>query len=115
MTNTTKSHNATSLDAILETSRNAKSIDGVTKQRVMDEALETARKAMFRDTLETTNTGDDFFETSAPAIRDLIAAVFETAYHQGLHAGYRQGRTHACKEADGQYAPSSPNNPTINR
>ena len=94
--------------------RNTQSMDAITKRRAMDEALETARKAMFRDSLETTNSGDDFFETSVWAIRDLVEAVFEAAYHQGLHAGYRQGRTHACKEADGQPAPSSPNNPAIN-
>jgi len=89
------------------------SLDAIAKQQAMDKAIETARKAMFRDSLKTTNSGDDFFETSVWGIRQLVETVFEAAYHEGLHTGYRQGRAHACKEADGQPAPSSPNNPTI--
>jgi len=53
-----------------------------------------------RDSLDTTNTGDGFFETSVWGIREPVESVFEAAYHQGLHTGYRQGRSHDCKEAN---------------
>jgi len=90
------------------------SLDAIAKEHAMDKAIETARKTMFRDSLDTTNSGDDFFETSVWGIRQLVEAVFEAAYHEGLHTGYRQGRAHACKETTGQPAPSSPTNHAIN-
>jgi len=89
------------------------SLDAIAKRRSMEDALERARKAMFRETLEETRSGDDFFETNVVAVRDLVGRVFEAAYAEGLHAGYRQGRADACRETNGEPAQSSPRNPRL--
>ncbi|MCE7974817.1 MAG: hypothetical protein DYG92_10940 [Leptolyngbya sp. PLA1] len=89
------------------------SLDGIAKGQVMQKALEIAREEMMRETLDEARNGTDFFETNVNAVRDLVRRVFEAAYAEGLHAGYRQGRSDACREARGDDAPTSPRNPEL--
>ena len=98
----------------MSNARKNTSLDGIAKQQALDAAMDRARAALHLETLETRKRDAlDFHEIPVWSIRDLIRHAFETGYHQGLHAGYRQGRGDACHDAAGQEAPTSPRNPQL--
>lgn len=90
------------------------SLDAMCKQAAIDAAMERARHAPRLATLQTRGRDAlDFHAIPVSAIRDLVRHAFESGYRDGLHSGYRQGRSHACNEAAGREAPSQPRNPDL--
>lgn len=93
---------------------NKTSLDGISKQKAIDAEMEWAKVELLLETLETRKSdGLDFHEIPVWSIRDLVRHAFEAGYHEGLHTGYRQGRTDACREAAQEEAPTSPRNPEL--
>jgi hypothetical protein len=89
-------------------------IDAVTKQKALDAEMEWAKVELLLETLETRKRDSlDIHEIPVWSIRDLVRHAFERGYREGLHTGYRQGRTDATREARGQDAPSGPRNPEL--
>lgn len=89
-------------------------IDAVSKQRALDAAMQFARVELLLETLDTRGRDElDIHEIGVWSVRDLVRGVFDRAYREGLHAGYRQGRTDACREARGEPAPSAPRDPEL--
>lgn len=90
------------------------SLDMRTKHSALDAEMEWARVRLLLATLETRGRDAlDFHAIPVSAIRDLVRHAFERGYRNGLHSGYRQGRSHACNEAAGREAPSQPRNPDL--
>ncbi len=90
------------------------SLDALGKQAALDAAMDHARHALRLETLDTRGRDAlDFHAIPVSAIRDLVRHAFERGYRDGLHTGYRQGRSHACEEAAGREAPSQPRNPDL--
>lgn len=90
------------------------SLDGAAKQQALDAAMEWAKVELLLETLQTRKRDAlDIHEIPVWSIRDVVRHAFEAGYHQGLHAGYRQGRGDACHDAAGQEAPTSPRNPQL--
>ena len=91
------------------------SLDAIGKQMTLDAAMEFARLLLRVETLETRGRDAlDFHEIPVRAIRDLVRRAFEMGYRDGLHCGYRQGRSDACEEARGKEARTQPRNPDLN-
>jgi hypothetical protein len=97
------------------TTMNAKpSLDGISKQKVLDAEMEWATIELLLETLETRKSDRlDFHEIPVWSIRDLVRHAFESGYREGLHTGYRQGRGDATREAARDEAPTSPRNPEL--
>jgi hypothetical protein len=90
------------------------SLDALGKQAALDAAMEHARHALRLETLDTRGRDAlDFHAIPVSAIRDLIRHAFERGYRDGLHSGYRQGRSDACDEARGKEARTQPRNPDL--
>jgi hypothetical protein len=89
-------------------------LDGIAKQTALDAELEWTRVELSLETLETRGRDAlDFHEISVQAIGNLVRHAFETGFRDGLHAGYRQGRTDAMHESQGDVAPTQPRNPEL--
>ncbi len=89
-------------------------IDAITKQKALDAEMEWAKVELLLETLETRKRDSlDIHEIPVWSIRDLVRHAFESGYREGLHAGYRQGRTDAAREAAGREAPAGPRNPEL--
>lgn len=89
-------------------------LDGIAKQKALDAELEWAKVELLLETLETRGRDAlDFHEIPVQAIRDLVRHAFESGYGNGLHAGYRQGRTDATHESQGRAAPLQSRNPEL--
>ena len=85
------------------------SLDALGKQMALDAAMEHAKRMLRLETLETRGRDAlDFHEIPVSAIRDLVRHAFESGYRDGLHSGYRQGRSDACDEARGKEARTQP-------
>ncbi len=90
------------------------SLDAMGKQAALDAAMENAKRLLRLETLETRGRDAlDFHEIPVSAIRDLIRHAFDRGYRDGLHSGYRQGRSDACDEARGKEARTQPRNPDL--
>ncbi len=90
------------------------SLDALGKQAAIDAAMENAKRMLRLETLNTRGRDAlDFHEIPVSAIRDLIRHAFENGYRDGLHCGYRQGRSDACDEARGKEARTQPRNPDL--
>ncbi len=90
------------------------SLDALGKQASLDAAMENAKRLLRLETLDTRGRDAlDFHEIPVSAIRDLVRLAFESGYRDGLHSGYRQGRSDACDEARGKEARTQPRNPDL--
>ncbi|GJQ28436.1 MAG: hypothetical protein HBSAPP03_03200 [Phycisphaerae bacterium] len=89
-------------------------IDAITKRKALDAEMEWAKAELLLETLETRKRDSlDIHEIPVWSIRDLVRHAFESGYREGLHTGYRQGRTDAAREATGHEAPTWPRNPEL--
>jgi len=89
-------------------------IDAIAKQKALAAEMECAKIELLLETLETRKRDSlDIHEVPVWSIRDLVRHAFESGYREGLHAGYRQGRTDAAREATGREAPAGPRNPEL--
>ncbi|HRQ72380.1 MAG TPA: hypothetical protein PLU35_05055 [Phycisphaerales bacterium] len=78
------------------------SLDAIAKRKALDAEMEWAKVRLRLETLETRKRDAlDFHEIPVWSIRDLVRHAFESGYREGLHAGYRQGRSDAAREAAG--------------
>jgi hypothetical protein len=90
------------------------SLDVRTKHSALDAEMEHALQRLQLETLETRGRDAlDFHEIPVSAICDLVRHAFESGYRDGLHSGYRQGRSDACDEARGKEARTQPRNPDL--
>ncbi|GJQ30679.1 MAG: hypothetical protein HBSAPP03_25630 [Phycisphaerae bacterium] len=90
------------------------SIDAIAKHKAFTAEMEWAKIELLLETLETRKRDSlDIHEIPVWSIRDLVRHAFESGYREGLHAGYRQGRKDAVREAMGREAPSGPRNPEV--
>ncbi len=93
----------------------APSLDAIGKQMTLDAALEHARLLLRLETLESRGRDAlDFHEIPVGSIKDIVRHAFGSGYRDGLHTGYRQGRSDACDEALGHAARTQPRNPDLN-
>ncbi len=90
------------------------SLDVRIKHSALDAEMEWARVRLLLATLETRGRDAlDFHEFPVSAIHDVVRHAFERGYRDGLHSGYRQGRSDACDEARGKEARTQPRNPDL--
>lgn len=89
----------------------ATNTDAIAKHKALDAEMDRAKVELLLETLETRKR--DFHEVPVWSIRDLVRHAFESGYREGLHAGYRQGRSDAAREAAGLGAPATPRNPEL--
>lgn len=90
------------------------SSDALGKQRALDAEMAWAKVELLLETLETRGRDVlDFPEIPVWSLREVVRHAFEGGYRDGLHTGYRQGRSDACDEMMGKQPPTQPRNPTL--
>lgn len=95
-------------------SRPVRSFDALCKQKALEAELEWAKVELLLETLETRGRDAlDFPVIPVWSIRDIVRHAFESGYRDGLHAGYRQGRSDACDERMGRQSATQPRNPDL--